>query len=276
MQNTFIPELRSIERPKTPSIGFIFSNGKILLAPENPENPLPDISINPFNQTNLQRLLSIGFWNNNPCVAAELPDDAEIPAPFQWLPLRQSFAVLGEIAFSIAGRAHHMQHWDRTHRFCGSCGAPFPAELTTNVKICSRCDASHFPTLSPAVIVAVTRGNEILLARSARFRNAKMFSVLAGFVEPGETLESAVAREVYEETRISVENIRYFGSQPWPFPNALMIGFTATYASGEIDLADDELVEAGWFSAKNMPHLSQPPSIARKLIDHFLAENGVV
>ena len=140
---------------------------------------------------------------------------------------------------------------------------------TERSKECPKCGQIHFPRLAPAVIVLVERGNQILMARSRHFAPG-MFSVLAGFVEPGETLEEAVAREVKEESGILVKDIRYFGSQPWPFPHSLMIGFTAKYAGGEITLEDSELEEAGWYTADNLPPQPGKISIARKLIDAFV------
>lgn len=119
------------------------------------------------------------------------------------------------------------------------------------------------------MIVLVQRGNEILLGRSNRFPNA-FYSVLAGFVEPGESLEETVSREIYEETGIHVKNITYFGSQPWPFPNSLMIGFVAEYAGGEIRLFDDEILDAGWFTVDTLPNIPGSISIARKLIDWWI------
>jgi NAD+ diphosphatase len=126
-----------------------------------------------------------------------------------------------------------------------------------------------FPRLSPAIIVRITKGELILLARNHRFPTGR-FSVLAGFVEPGETLEEAVAREVREEVGIRVRNIRYFDSQPWPFPNSLMLGFTAEYAEGELVIQEDELDEAHWFGRDELPDLPPAISIARRLIDDFV------
>jgi NAD+ diphosphatase len=131
----------------------------------------------------------------------------------------------------------------------------------------------NYPRLSPAVIVAVERGNRILLARARRF-TAAMYSVIAGFVEPGETLEECVRREVMEETGIRIRAIRYFGSQPWPFPDSLMIGFTAEYESGELLIDGTELVDAGWFAAGELPTIPGPISIARRLIDAFAARHA--
>jgi len=146
-------------------------------------------------------------------------------------------------------------------------------KTTERAKECPQCGLLHFPRLAPAIIVLVERGNELLLARSRHFLPG-MYSVLAGFVEPGESLEEAVLREVKEEVGVEVKDIKYFGSQPWPFPHSLMIGFTATYTGGEISLNDEEIEEAGWFTVDNLPSIPGKISIARKLIDGFLAKQG--
>jgi NAD+ diphosphatase len=136
-------------------------------------------------------------------------------------------------------------------------------------KQCPQCGFVSFPRISPAIIVLVEHDGKALLARSPRFKEG-LFSTLAGFVEPGETLENAVRREVKEEAGINVKNIRYFGSQPWPFPDSLMIGFTAEYACGEITVDNNEILDARWFSADNMPEIPGKISISRALIDWFL------
>jgi NAD+ diphosphatase len=144
--------------------------------------------------------------------------------------------------------------------------------MIERAKECLKCGALYFPRLAPAIIVLVERGNQLLLARSRHFMPG-MYSVIAGFVEPGETLEEAVVREVREEVGIAVRNIHYFDSQPWPFPHSLMIGFTATYAGGDISLNDSEIEDAGWFTPQNLPTLPGKISISRKLIDWFLAKH---
>jgi NAD+ diphosphatase len=146
--------------------------------------------------------------------------------------------------------------------------------MDERAKICPKCGLVAYPRLSPAVIVAVLRDNCILLAHSHRFP-AKFYSVLAGFVEPGETLEECVEREVYEEVGIRVRAIRYFGSQPWPFPDSLMIAFTANYAGGEIRIDHSEIADANWFSANDLPHIPPKISIARQLIDWFLEKESI-
>jgi NAD+ diphosphatase len=183
--------------------------------------------------------------------------------------LRQIYGCLNEDLFWIAARAVQIVDWDRTNQFCGKCGVELRMKTTERAKECPQCGLLLFPRLAPAIIVLVERGNKLLLARS-RYFPSDMYSVIAGFVEPGESLEEAVVRELNEEVGVDVKDIRYFGSQPWPFPHSLMIGFIATYAGGEIFLDDEEIEDAGWFTADNLPRIPDKISIARKLIDWFL------
>ena len=204
------------------------------------------------------------------CYAVEVTEVASPPQGMAFEGLRKIYGRVNEDLFSLAGRALQIIDWDRTHRFCGRCGSETRTHVTERAKECSKCGLLHFPRLAPAIIVLVRRDQEILLARARRFTTA-MYSTLAGFVEPGETLEEAVMREVKEESGITVRDIRYFGSQPWPFPHSLMIGFTANYASGQITLNDTENVDLGWYTAQNLPpQLPSEMSIARMLIDSFL------
>ncbi len=145
-------------------------------------------------------------------------------------------------------------------------------KMTERAKRCPQCGFLYFPRLAPAIIVLIERGDQLLMARSHRFAPG-VYSVLAGFVEPGESLEEAVVREVKEEVGISIKDIRYFGSQPWPFPHSLMVGFTATYAGGDISVDPTELEDAGWFTVDSIPPLPGKLSIARKLIDRFIEKH---
>ena len=185
--------------------------------------------------------------------------------------LRQVYGRLDEDLFWVAARAVQIVDWDRTHKICGRCGNQLITKTTERAKECPQCGLLHFPRLAPAIIVLVERDRELLLARSRHFLPG-MYSVLAGFVEPGESLEEAVVREVKEEVGLTVKDIKYFGSQPWPFPHSLMIGFTAIYAGGEITLDDTEIEDAGWFTVDNLPPIPSKISIARKLIDWFRAK----
>jgi NAD+ diphosphatase len=187
--------------------------------------------------------------------------------------LRQLFGVLSDEDFGIAGRALGLTAWDRDHRHCGRCGAPTERSTTERVRTCTQCGHGAYPRLSPAVIMLVERDGKALLGRNARFP-LPFYSTLAGFVEVGETLEHAVAREVAEEAGVGVDDIRYFGSQPWPFTGSLMIGFTARWASGEITADPTELADAGWFAPDALPPVAPKLSIARELIDDFVRRHS--
>jgi NAD+ diphosphatase len=204
------------------------------------------------------------------CIGVELAPDAEPPPGMAFRDLRQLYGVLEPGLHAVAARAVQIVEWDRTHRFCGACGAPTRAHASERARVCSACGLAHFPRIAPAVIVAVSKGDEILLGRSAHFPPG-IYSVLAGFVEPGESLEQAVVREVREEAGIEVEDVRYFGSQPWPFPHSLMLGFTARWRAGEIRPDGVELVDARWFHRDDMPMLFPGNvSISQWLIRDFL------
>ena len=211
------------------------------------------------------------------CFSGEVAAGTELPSGFSGHELRSLFELFTAEEVGLAGRAKQIAHWDRDHQFCGRCGVATDALESERARRCPTCGQTSYPRISPAIIVAVTRqmddGPRILLARNHRFPTGR-YSVVAGFVEPGETLEECVRREVAEETGIAVTNIRYFGSQPWPFPNSLMLGFTAEYAGGDIALGDDEIADAQWFAAAALPLLPPKISIARQLIDDFVARQG--
>ena len=215
----------------------------------------------------------LGRLGGRHCFTVEVPRGASPPTGMRFEGLRQIYGQMNETLYSLAGRALQIVDWDRTHQFCGRCGSETRTHLTERAKECPECGLLHFPRLAPAIIVLIQRGREVLLARARRFETP-MYSTLAGFVEPGETLEEAVIREVKEESGITVKGIRYFGSQPWPFPHSLMIGFTANYATGEITLSDGENVDVRWFTADSLPQLPGKLSIARKLIDWFIEEQA--
>ena len=212
----------------------------------------------------------LGMLGSTPCRAVAAPADAPVPEGWGFEGVRSLFGRITEEFFSVAARGLELLEWERTTRFCGSCGsatAPRSAERATE---CPSCKALFYPRISPAVIVAIVRDDTLLLARARRFPPG-FFSVLAGFVEPGETLEHCVVREVREEVGIEVKNLRYFSSQSWPFPHSLMVAFTAEHAAGEIRVDPSEIVEAGWYRADALPSVPDPLTVARKLIDWFCA-----
>ena len=213
----------------------------------------------------------VGSLNGRPCWAAEVPEEVEAPEGAEFRDLRAIFAAVDEDFFAIAGRAKQVVNWHATHRFCGRCGGETEIADKEFAMRCTRCGMMHHPRVSPAVIVRVRKGDEILLARSPGFPKG-MRSVLAGFVEPGESIEETVHREVREEVGVEVENLGYFGTQPWPFPNSLMIAFTADYAGGELTPQRGEIEDAGWYGADDLPLLPPRVSIARRMIDAFLRD----
>lgn len=215
----------------------------------------------------------IGTLNGARCWAAGVARSAEPPDGFVFRDLRWMLYEVDEGFFRMAGRAKQVVGWDATHRFCGRCGAETEPVIGEMAKRCPRCGIVYYPRLSPAVIVRITDGERILLARSPGFPPG-LYSVLAGFVEPGESMEETIRREVREEVGVEVGNIRYFGSQPWPFPNSLMIGFTADYAGGELRVDPTEVEDAGWYTADDLPPLPPPFSIARTMIDDFATRRG--
>jgi NAD+ diphosphatase len=183
-----------------------------------------------------------------------------------WEGLRALFSVLEDAHFALAGRAIQLLDWDRSHRYCGRCGAPTEAKTEERARVCPQCKLSAYPRLAPAVMALVRREGEILLGRSPHFPPG-MYSALAGFVEPGESLEQCLAREVAEEVGVQVARPRYVASQSWPFPHSMMIAFACEWVSGEIRRQESEIEEAKWFEVLQLPRLPSKISIARRLID---------
>ncbi len=213
----------------------------------------------------------IGSLDGLRCYAAEVAPDAEAPEGYEFRDLRGLWDA-DEDFFRVAGRAKQIVEWNRTHRFCGRCGAQTVPGKEELAKECPNCGMVFYPRLSPAAIMLVHRGEEVLLARSPHFPPG-MYSALAGFVEPGESIEETIRREVREEVGVEVGTVRYFGSQPWPFPNSLMIGFIAEYAGGELRIGvPEEIEDAGWYRADDLPLLPPKVSIARAMIDAFVRE----
>ncbi len=217
------------------------------------------------------RSLYLGCLGQTQCWAAELPSDAAPPAGLSWQGLRTLFSVLDDAHFALAGRALQLIDWDRSHQFCGRCGARTAAHATERVRVCPACKLSSYPRVAPAVMALIKREKQLLLARSPHFPPG-MYSALAGFVEPGESLEQCLAREVEEEVGVRIRNTRYFASQSWPFPHSLMIAFVCDWASGEIRPQEAEIEAANWFEVLQLPKLPSKISIARKLIDAVVDE----
>ena len=258
-----------------PAYWFIFDRNRLLVNTDSIENK---IRIPYFSDTDeIRPLLSdinyLGLIDVKESYFAELgmksDENVQALSGFARTELKMLFGPLEDDWFWLSNRAFHLLNWRKKNRFCGVCGSELSVSGDEVALKCDNCGNIIYPRISPAVIVAITRGKEILLAHSARFANG-MYSVIAGFVEAGETLEECVEREIGEEVGIKVRNITYFRSQPWPYPDSLMLAFTAEYESGEIRVDGDEITDAGWYTADNLPGLPLKSSVARKLIDNWL------
>jgi NAD+ diphosphatase len=201
--------------------------------------------------------------------AAEVAPGATLPGGWQPSPVRELYGKVPDGDMAVAAYAVRILDFDRSTAFCGRCGAPTRPHTTERARVCTACGRIIYPRISPAIIVLVEKGEEILLARSPRSPPG-VFSVIAGFNEPGENLEQTVHREVAEEVGIAVRNLRYFGSEPWPFPDSLMVGFVAEFAGGTIRVDNREIEAAGWFTRDTLPPFPSKTSISRALIEAWI------
>lgn len=190
---------------------------------------------------------------------------------YQWTGLRKKLGIIDEPMFMLAGRALQLCQWQTDHRFCGRCGGLTKIDVTDSAKVCEACQLRFYPRISPCMIVAVTRGDEILLAYHKR-ATRPVYSTLAGFVEAGERVEDCVSREVFEEVGVRVHKPKYLFSQPWPFPSQLMLGFIAEYESGEINPDQKEILDARWFRYDALPETPSSASVAGQLIGFFVEQ----
>ena len=269
---SFVPSFSPDPTIHTQALWFVFKDSDLLVQ-ENADGPrFPRSEDLTAHLLRLEERQYIGTLDGQPCFAAGWPASEPIPDPLAARGLRSLFWKMADDQVWVAGRANHLVHWSRSHRFCGRCGSATVDKTDERAKSCPDCGLVNYPRVSPAVIVAVLRDDRILLGRSGRFPKA-FYSVLAGFVEPGETLEACVKREIREEVGLEVDKVRYFASQPWPFPDSLMVGFTARYAGGDIRVDGKEIVDADWFTADNLPQVPPRISIARQLIDWFADKN---
>lgn len=269
----YIPAVTAQCELDTPAFWFVFAQNKLLT-----ENSGESVSI-PFTE-DLHKLgiyptrtQYLGTLQGSPCFSAEVPADTECPDNMTFGDLRSLYSSLDEDIFMLAGKAIQIVNWDQTHQYCGRCGSHTEDLPGERAKKCPKCGFISYPRISPAVITAILKDNKILLAHNKAFAG-NMYSLIAGFVEPGETLEECVKREIMEEVGLKVKNVKYLGSQPWPFPNSLMLGFTAEYESGEISVDGMEIADAGWFDVNNLPELPRKMSIARNIIDWYIANNS--
>ncbi len=216
----------------------------------------------------------LGYWHERPCYAIEIDAVEQLdPLRYHRGNLYQALGRVDDGLFALAGRASQLLDWERDHRYCGRCGGAMHADGAERAMRCAACGTLQFPRIAPCVIVLVTRGPELLLARNVNFPRP-MYSTLAGFIEAGETVEETLVREVREEVGVEVCNARYFGSQSWPFPNQLMLGFHADYAGGDIVCDPAEIADARWFHYRELPMVPPATSISGRLIRSHIENLG--
>lgn len=251
---------------------FVFCNSDLLLKKNAdgtytiPSGDNPPTDINPDT-----KLLTITMPSGEKVTTYSVDHHTTDNPQYEVCPLRQSYYKLSRKEYIYAGKCHEITYWDKSTQFCGVCGAPM-RQNTEISKCCTECGKEIWPQIAVAVIALIHKGpDEVLLVRAKNFRT-DFYGLVAGFVETGETLEEAIAREALEETGIKIKNIRYFGSQPWPYPCGLMVGFNADYESGTIHLQESEIAKGAWFNRNNLPTLPEKLSIARMLIDAWLEE----
>lgn len=268
-------ELRALPIPSQTekAYWFVFMNDKILLRHHDAGYSIPALEDLQHCGLNPQNVLYLGRLESMPCFAGDLSLSCPAAEGYELVGLRQVHGLVEDELFWLAARAFHIINWDRNNQFCGRCGSKMEYKKNEHSKHCPSCDYTAYTKISPAVIVAVTKGDRLLLAQNA-LNKTGLYSVLAGFVEPGESLEECVAREIKEEAGIDVKNITYFGSQPWPFPDSLMVGFTAEHAGGDLVIDKTELSAADWFTKDDIPPGPGKLSISRSLIDWFINKNS--
>jgi NAD+ diphosphatase len=257
------------------ALAFVFSDGRLFAG--GPGLELPQLSLLDGSAELAAGPLPLGLLDGRQCVAVGLQPGSEPGRGLAGYGLREVFAQVAEPVAAMAARASQMLEWWYAHAYCGRCGGPTELHTSETARVCTRCASLFFPRINPAVITLVHRDREILLAHDHRFRPG-FFALLAGFVEPGETLEQTVVREVREEVGLEVSDLRYFASQAWPFPSQLMVGFFARYAGGDVTVQQAELSEARWFPLERLPEPeNRPPmyTIAGRLIHGYQEEaNG--
>lgn len=251
---------------------FIFCKGNLMLEKlPNGSFSIPEGDQPPIATKDWTHVLNVSPMDNGDEVKTFLIDEPVTNNPrYEMCGLRKSFYLLPTDLYLKAGKCHELIYWDQNTKYCGVCG--FPMKMHTDIsKRCPNCGKEVWPTVATAIIVLIHRGDEVLLVHARNFKG-NFYGLVAGFVETGETLEEAVHREVMEETGLTITNLRYFGSQPWPYPSGLMVGFTADYVSGDIHLQREELSRGAWFTKDNLPEIPEKLSIARQILDDWLAK----
>ncbi len=247
-------------------LAFVFRHGKLLVREH--DLALPDARMGlPLHGLRAEQFYPVGLWQDRYCCTTWVDAATQAQDGFAFVPLRSLFGGMDEALLGLASRAAQLAEWARTHRYCGHCANPMQLATGERAFKCPACGMVAYPRISPAMMVLIKKGEHILLARHVVSPTGR-FSALAGFLEAGESIEEAVHREVMEEVGLKVKDLRYFGSQSWPFPHSLMIAFTAEYAGGEITPDTSEIAEARWFGPQDVQ--PEPPpgvSISNQLLN---------
>ncbi len=252
---------------------FVFCQSDILLEKDGESYSIPYCEEPPVPLKAWTNVLDITPTEEGTEVKAyAIQEPVTNNAGYEMCPLRQSFYKLSTELYLKAGKCHELIYWDKNTKYCGVCGGLMKMHTEIS-KRCENCGKEVWPQLATAIIVLVHRGDEILLVHARNFKS-DFYGLVAGFVETGETLEEAVHREVLEETNIKIKNLHYFGSQPWPYPSGLMVGFIAEYDGGNIHLQASEISKGDWFQKDNLPQIPEKLSIARQIIDYWLKSNA--
>lgn len=253
---------------------FIFQNDSLLLLKK--DDTLPSETDFSSMTTCFLRHFNLGSFDDKAFHCAEIAPEAPLSNAYHAVPLRQALSLFGSDGYSLVIRAYSIINWDKNHQFCSRCGSGTVHQAKAFDRQCAACGLHFYPRISPSIIVLIKRDNRLLMARGPHFQPG-VYSLIAGFVDTGETVEEAVHREVKEEVGLTIKNLSYFGSQPWPFPDSLMLAFTADYAAGEIVMDPIEIEDAGWYTHDNLPGLpSTALSIAMQLIEDFVSKSSRV
>lgn len=272
---TFVHHHAPESRPEPSEVCFVIETDRLLArADEQGGFVLPTFGALAGWPTACSAPLHVGRLGAGSCWMCVVESAEPVPpSGWEWCDTRAVLAAMTPAESQALSCARQLMWWERRHQFCGVCGTATVGVVEERARRCPKCSAIFFPVASPAIIVAVTRGDALLLAHNKNFR-AGVFSLLAGFVDPGETLEQAVVREVREEAGIEIGDLRYVTSQPWSFPSSLMMGFEARYLGGEIQVDGKEIGEAAWFQRGALPQIPRPGTVARHLIDRWVASVG--
>ena len=249
---------------------FVFFQGQLLLQKQGENLQVPIGEVPPVAVPEGHKIHEVTMDNGLKVKTFAIDEAIETNGLWQMVGLRDSFNYIPLEDYLCGGKASQILYWDNHSRYCPTCGVPTVQE-TPIMKKCPKCGLEMYPPIATAIIVLIQRGDEILLVHNRAFKR-DYYGLVAGFLEAGESLEECVHREVMEETGLTIKNLRYFGSQTWPYPSGLMVGFTAEYESGTIKLQEDELTAGAFYRKDNLPHIPQKMSIARKLIDWWLEQ----